>query len=256
MNDARPRIALRWQRPLGILIALALILYFWKALLYLAVFSGAWLIVSLLALRAKQNKALSLVGGGAAALLAVLALSAVIRGSGEAVEPDTVSSAAPEAIPSRSERYLPHAAGTPVYFFRPLYALVRHSAFKYEVLPCGAVRFFNAGDHREYCLTQPFEMTERPLPESAVDEASPDAMLAREQAMNAKLKFYVITSYATPKGHHYTTYRYAVDRNGTVHFEEQGRRFAIPPPYIIQESFVAEGNHPKIPDYPSTPDRG
>ncbi|HBJ82297.1 MAG TPA: hypothetical protein DDZ88_00145 [Verrucomicrobiales bacterium] len=143
-----------------------------------------------------------------------------------------------------------------MYFFKPLYGDKPRSAFEYETLPSGAVRFVDAYDHREYCMTQPFEMKERPFPESAVEDGPAKDMSAEEQALNETLKYYLITSYATVKGYRYSTFRYAIDGNGTVHFDQRGSKLAIPPPYIIEENFVGKGNHPQIPDYPPSPDRG
>jgi len=168
---------------------------------------------------------------------------------------DPASSAAGKSSKALPKRYHHAQAGTPVYFFKPLYADKPRSAFEYETLPSGAVRFIDAYDHREYCMTQPFEMKERPLPESAVKDG-PANMAEKERAMNEPLKYYLITSYATVKGYRYSTFRYAIDHNGTVHFDQRGSKLAIPPPYIIEENFVGKGNHPKIPDYPPSPDRG
>lgn len=168
---------------------------------------------------------------------------------------DPASSAAGKSSKAFPKRYHHAQAGTPVYFFKPLYADKPRSAFEYETLPSGAVRFIDAYDHREYCMTQPFEMKERPLPESAVKDGPAD-MAEKERAMNEPLKYYLITSYATVKGYRYSTFRYAIDHNGTVHFDQRGSKLAIPPPYIIEENFVGKGNHPKIPDYPPSPDRG
>jgi len=168
---------------------------------------------------------------------------------------DPASSAAEKSSKALPKRYHHVQAGTPVYFFKPLYTDKPRSAFEYETLPSGAVRFMDAYDHREYRMTQPFEMKERPLPESAVKDGPAD-MSEKEQAMNEPLKYYLITSYATVKGYRYSTFRYAIDHNGTVHFDQRGSKLAIPPPYIIEENFVGRGNHPKIPDYPPSPDRG
>ena len=168
---------------------------------------------------------------------------------------DPASSAVEKGSKALPKRYHHAQAGTPVYFFKPLYADKPRSAFEYETLPSGAVRFMDAYDHREYCMTQPFEMKERPLPETAVKDGPAD-MAEKERAMNEPLKYYLITSYATVKGYRYSTFRYAIDHNGTVHFDQRGSKLAIPPPYIIEENFVGKGNHPKIPDYPPSPDRG
>ena len=99
-------------------------------------------------------------------------------------------------------------------------------------------------------------MKERPFSKSAVEAGPAKDMSAKEQALNELLKYYLITSYATVRGYRYSTFRYAIDHNGTVHFDQHGSRFAIPPPYIIEENFVGKGNHPKIPDYPPFPEKG
>ena len=258
MNEA-PRLpesnkpALQWQLSFALLVGVVVVFLFWKALLYLAVFSGAGITAAVLGMSAKQSKPLSIGGGFIAGIVAVYALSAIFGSSTKPVPDNVQASAASKA--SQPKRFHQSKAGTPVYFFKPLYTDKRHCAFEYESLPSGAVRFIDAYDHREYCMTQPFGMREQPLPESAVKDAPAD-LSALEQARNDILKIYLITSYATVKGYRYTTFRYAIDRNGTVHFDQRGSKLAIPPPYIIQEDFMGEGNHPKIPNYPPSPDRG
>lgn len=187
------------------------------------------------------------------ALLAAIAFQALMSiDSGASTNAGPSPAASAKTAP---KRYHHAQAGTPVYFFKPLYADKPRSAFEYETLPSGAVRFMDAYDHREYCMTQPFEMKERPLPESAVKDGPAD-MAEKERLMNEPLKYYLITSYATAKGYRYSTFRYAIDRNGTLHFDQRGSKLAISPPYIIEENFVGKGNNPKIPDYPPSPDRG
>lgn len=101
------KLANRWQLPLALLIVFAVVICFWKALLYLVVFSGAWVAASFLSLRAKQSKALSLGGGFVAALLAVFALSAVLGSSSTAISASSepVATATAKA-PSRPESHL------------------------------------------------------------------------------------------------------------------------------------------------------
>jgi hypothetical protein len=187
------------------------------------------------------------------ALLAAIAFHALTSNDSGA---STNAGPSPAASAKTAPKRYHHAqAGTQVFFFKPLYADKPRCSFEFETLQSGAVRFIDAYDHREYCMTQPFEMKERPLPESAVKDA-PANMPEKERAMNEPLKYYLVTSYATVKGYRYSTFRYAIDSNGTLHFDQRGSRLAIPPPYIIEENFVGKGNHPKIPDYPPSPDRG
>jgi hypothetical protein len=177
-------------------------------------------------------------------------LLAVVASCGKRESAATGStSPEPKSSPVRFHRA---KQGEQMFRIRPLYTNTLRAAFEYERLPGGAVRFM-ATDHKEYCFSEPLEIQEARF--SGVESAESD-FSAKEKAMNGKLKFYMITSYLTAKGTRYQTFKYSIDQNGTVHFAHGNSRLAIPPPYIIEENIVAEGNHPKIPDYPPSPDRG
>lgn len=198
-----------------------------------------------------ENSARSLIVAGPLAVVALLSLSGCDKGA---------DSRGSESVrregPAFPKRYHPAKAGTPVFFFRALFADVKRSAFEFERLPSGAVRFMDGYDHREYVMTQPFEMQEIPLPKSAAVDGPEKDMSAKEKEMNEKPRRYMISSYFAGARTRFSTSRYKIDESGTVHFAHSGKKMAIPPPYVIEEEFLGAGNHPAISDYPPSPDRG
>lgn len=206
-------------------------------------------------MRTTQRERLFPFGGVIVATLA-LALAIGLTGCGRspAESQSGRKAGAPVAAPF-PKRFHHLKAGTPVFFFRARFADMKRSAFEFERLPSGAVRFMDAYDHREYVMTQPFEMEEKPLPESAADEGPEKDMSAKEKQMNERPRRYMISSYFSGARTRFSTFRYRIDEGGTVHFAHSGKKMAIPPPYVIEEEFLGAGNRPKIPDYPPEADR-
>lgn len=193
----------------------------------------------------------SLTGGLFSAALATSALALLQGGCKKAASTDSnKSKQGPENFLSNSasDRLHEPAQDEPVFFFKALFANVRHSAFKYQELPGGAIRFFDATDKMEYVISQPFELTkgscQNPLQYAASD--------AYKQSLGEQTKRYRITSYATPKGWRYATFKYEIGDNGSVRFWslETKSFVALLPPYLIEEKLCGKDVKPDYgPDF-------
>ncbi|OYW74792.1 MAG: hypothetical protein B7Z37_16170 [Verrucomicrobia bacterium 12-59-8] len=125
--------AIQWQLSFALLIAIVAISLFWKALLYLAVFSGAGITAVILSLRAKQSRPFSIGSGLIVGTLAAVALSAMIDSKGSKTIPYNVQADA-AATTSLPKRFHQPKAGEPVFFITPLFGNIRRSTFKYELM--------------------------------------------------------------------------------------------------------------------------